>query len=274
MHSFLHYLNGKWTDSPTLSFFDLSVIRGFGVFDFLRTYDHKPFRLDDHIDRLFNSANQLGITVPKTKSQIKTIVFKGIKKNSLPDYNIRIVVTGGVSPDGISRSDSSTLAVLFAPAIDYPASYYTKGVAVITKRHERPFPSVKSLNYLTAVDVLAEAKKKNAVEVVYTDSHGHILEGTTSNFFAVIGGKLVTAKDDILHGITRKVVLEIAQKIKIPVIETELLYSQLDLFDEAFISASNKEVMPVVNIDGKKVGNGKVGKITANIIISYKSLVR
>ena len=271
----MHYLNDSWvtTEKATISVFDLSVIRGFGIFDFLRTYHKKPFKLSEHIDRLFNSAKQLGITVPKTKSQIEKIVHEGIKKNSYRECIARIVVTGGVSPDGISKNENSTFAVLFTEATDYPKSYYTQGVKIISREFERAFPHAKSLNYLTAVNVLSEAKKENAIEVLYLDRNRHILEGTTSNFFAVVGGKLITPKEGILRGITRAVVIELARKLKIPVIESDLLYSQIELFDEAFITASNKEVMPVVRIDGKKVGSGEVGTISRRLISEYRKEV-
>jgi len=271
----MHYLNDSWvtTEKATISVFDLSVIRGFGIFDFLRTYHKKPFKLSEHIDRLFNSAKQLGITVPKTKSQIEKIVLEGITKNSYRECIARIVVTGGVSPDGISKNENSTFAVLFTEATDYPKSYYTQGVKIISREFERSFPHAKSLNYLTAVNVLSEAKKENAIEVLYLDRNRHILEGTTSNFFAVVGGKLITPKEGILRGITRAVVIELARKLKIPVIESDLLYSQIELFDEAFITASNKEVMPVVRIDGKKVGSGEVGTISRRLISEYRKEV-
>ena len=275
MKNAAHYLNDSWvtTEKATISAFDLSVIRGFGIFDFLRTYHKKPFKLSEHVDRLFNSAKQLGITVPKTKSQIEKIVHEGIKKNSYRECIARIVVTGGVSPDGISKNENSTFAVLFTEATDYPKSYYTQGVKIISREFERAFPHAKSLNYLTAVNVLSEAKKENAIEVLYLDRNRHILEGTTSNFFAVVGGKLITPKEGILRGITRAVVIELARKLKIPVIESDLLYSQIELFDEAFITASNKEVMPVVKIDGTKVGSGEVGTISRRLISEYRKEV-
>ncbi|MBI4137577.1 aminotransferase class IV family protein [Candidatus Roizmanbacteria bacterium] len=269
----LHYVHDSWVEEPTISLFDLSVIRGFGIFDFLRTYHKKPFKLSEHVDRLFRSAKQLGITVPKTKSQIEKIVLAGIQKNNYKECIARIVVSGGVSPDGISKTDTSTFAVLFTEAKDYPLSYYTKGVKIISREFERSYPQAKSLNYLTAVNVLSEAKKEDAIEVLYLDHHRHILEGTTSNFFAVIGGKLITPKENILFGITRNVVVTLAQKLRIPLLETDLLYSQIPLFDEACITASNKEVMPVVKIDDQQVGNGKVGALTKKLITSYRKLL-
>lgn len=276
MSGVLHYVDDAWVvgKEARISLFDLSVIRGFGIFDFLRTYGKKPFKLSEHVDRLFNSAIQLGIIVPKTKSQTAEIVLEGIKKNPYKESIARIVVTGGVSPDGISKTENSTLAVLFTEAHDYPKSYYTQGVKIISREFERPFPHAKSLNYLTAVNALAEAKKENAIEVLYLNHKRHILEGTTSNFFAVIGGRLVTAKDNILYGITRAVVIDLAKKLKIPVIETDLLYSQIGLFDEAFLTASNKEVMPVVKIDSLHIRKGLVGPVTKELIKAYRTLLR
>lgn len=269
-----HFVDDAWVsaDDAKISLFDLSVIRGFGIFDFLRTYNRKPFMLPEHINRLFNSARLLGIVVPKTKTQIKKIVLEGIQNSSYKETIARIVVSGGVSSDGISRTDSSTFAVLFTEAKDYPEAFYTKGVTVISRQFERPFPHAKSLNYLAAVSMLAEAKKKNAVEVLYINHFGHILEGTTSNFFAVIGNKIVTPTAGILPGITRGVTMTLAKKLKIRVVESELLYSQIPLFDEAFITASNKEIMPVVAIDDMKVGNGKVGTVSRKLITAYSKL--
>jgi branched-chain amino acid aminotransferase len=266
----LHYLNNGWftSDKLTISVFDLSVIRGFGVFDFLRTYHNKPFKLDEHIDRLFRSAQELGISVPKTKEEIRKIIIEGLSKNSSAENNIRIVVTGGVSNDGITPGDPSFF-VIFTEAKKYPDSYYTKGVKVITYPHIRVFPGAKSLNYQTGIIALQKAKKENAVEAIFIGPKGEIFEGTTSNLFAVIDGKLVTPKKDILVGITRGIVLSIANNFKIPVVERDLYLKEIPTFQEAFITASNKEVMPVVEIDGEKVGIGNAGKITKRILSEY-----
>lgn len=272
---FFHYLNGRWVDSQNLkiSAFDLSLLRGFGVFDFLRTYNRKPFLLKDHLDRLFNSAKILGIKIPKIKKEIEKIVFEGIKKNPKAELNIRLLVTGGIGPDSVTPGQPS-LIVIFTEAVDYPKEYYQKGVKVITYPAERIFPKAKSLNYLAGIVALQKAKKQKAVEAIYIDKNGRILEGTTSNFFAVINNQLVTPKEEILFGITRKVVINLAKKLKIPVKEEDLYLSQIKNFSEAFLTASNKEIMPVVRVDNKMIGNGRVGEITKRLMKEFWKLIK
>lgn len=270
----LHYLNDQWVGEKdlTISVFDLSVIRGFGVFDFLRTYNNKPFKLDEHIDRLFRSAATLGITVPKTKSQIKRIIAEGLKKNSLPEKNIRIVVTGGVAGDGITPGRPSFF-VIFVKAVDYPEEFYRQGVKVITYQHLRPFPEAKSLNYQAGIVALQKAKKEKAVEALFVGPKGEIYEGTTSNFFAVIDGKIVTPKDNILFGITRNIVIDIAKKAGVEVVERSINISEIPDMSEAFITASNKEVMPVIKINLQTIGNGEVGKTAKQLSALYERLL-
>lgn len=267
----MHYLNGQWVESKDLnvSAFDLSVIRGYGVFDFLRTYDHKPFHLDPHIDRLFNSAKVLDIDIPATKKQIVDIVYAGIKKNDQPDFNIRIVVTGGgVDDDGMTPGKHS-LVVMFTKAHDYPKKYYTHGISVITYPHVRAFHEAKTLNYLSAIQAIKAARKASALEALYTDHNEHILEGTTSNFFAVKGGTIITPKDTILAGITRNVIFEIADELHVPVQKRAIPLAEIKSVQEAFVTASNKEVMPVVKIDGQAIGDGVVGTVTKKIVEEY-----
>lgn len=270
----IHYLNGNWVydEDLKISVFDLSVLRGFGVFDFLRTYHRRLFMLKDHLDRLFNSAKILGIKVPKTKREIEKMVFEGIKKNRGRDFNIRIIVTGGVGPNSVTPGNSS-LIVMFTQAIDYPKEYYVKGVKVITYKTKRTFPKAKSLNYLTGITVLQKAKKEKAIEAIYI-AEGKIYEGTTSNFFAVINSKLVTPKRDILLGITREIVLNLAKRLKIKVVERGLKLSEIKNFQEAFITASNKEIMPVTKIDDYIVGNGRVGEISKLLMREFGKITR
>jgi branched-chain amino acid aminotransferase len=271
----VHYLDGKWVESADLkiSAFDLSVLRGYGIFDFLRTYHHVPFRLKEHIDRFYNSAHILGLEVPMERSKLEAVIAEGIEKNKdvFPDFNIRIVATGGVGPDSTTPGTPSII-VIYSKAIEYPDDYYTQGVKIITHQYLRNLPDAKTLNYLVGIQMLQKAKEQKAVEVVYVFD-GNMYEGTTSNFYVVKNGTIYTSKSDILVGVTRKVVFELAASLSLPVVETEVPFNELETWDEAFITASNKEVMPVVTIDDKQVGNGKVGPITQKLVKVYKEAV-
>lgn len=229
--------------------------------------------LDDHLNRLFNSAKNIGIKPPKTKKEIKEIILSGIEKNPGGELNIRILITGGVGPDSITPGRPS-LIVIFTPAINFPKEYYQKGVKVITFPAGRVYSVVKSLNYLTGVIALKKAKKEGAVEAIYVNDYGQILEGTTSNFFAVIDNQLITPKKEILFGITRKVVINLAKNLKIPVKEENIFLSQIKNFSEAFITASNKEIMPVIKIDKNLIAGGQVGIITKKLMFDFHRLVK
>ena len=271
----VHYLDEKWVKDNDLkiSGFDISVLRGFGIFDFLRTYNQQPFMCKEHVDRLFRSSKILDIKLPFTKGEITQTILEGIKKNKkeCEDFNIRIVVTGGVGVDSVTPGKPSTI-VIFSEVQDYPQSYYEKGVKVITSLEKRTLAQAKSLNYLMGVILLQKAKKEKAVEVIYLNEKGKIFEGTTSNFFVVVNKTLITPKDGILVGVTRQVIFKIAKKLGIKIVEKDLTMKDISKFREAFLTASNKEVMPVVQIDKRRIGTGKVGAITKQIMEDFKAL--
>ncbi|MBI4226563.1 aminotransferase class IV [Candidatus Roizmanbacteria bacterium] len=271
-----HFLNDQWVTSDDLkiSIFDLSVVRGFGCFDFLRTYNNKPFRLKDHIDRFFTSAKLLGLTVPKTKKEIEKIIIAGLNKNGVYEKNIKIILTGGRTEDGITPDGKQELIVIFTQVVEYPKEYYEKGVKLTTIKAERTIPEAKSLDYTAAVLAMMTAKKLGAEEALYIDEKDRIYEATRCNFFAVIDKKIITPKKGILMGITRKIVIELARKLKISFSERDIYLKEISSFEEAFITASNKQIMPVRLIDKDKVGNGKVGEITKRLIVAFSQLTQ
>ncbi len=273
----VHYLNGAWvpTEELQISVFDLSVLRGFGIFDFLRTYNHKPFKLREHIDRLCSSAKYTGITIPLPKTTLLKIVNEGIEKNkdAYDDFNIRIIVTGGVGVDSLTPGKPSVIA-LFTKAIQYSNEHYTKGVKVITVKMVRTIPEAKTLNYFMAIIALQKARKEKAIEAIYIDSDGKLYEGTTSNIFFIKNKTLTTPKTNILPGITRKIVIDLAKKLEMKVEERNVFLGELTSFQEAFISASNKEIMPVVQVDRRAIGEGIVGEKTTRLIKAYRTLLR
>lgn len=268
----MHFLNGKWVADADLKIpaTDLSVIRGFGIFDFLRTYNKIPFRIDDHISRLFLSAKILGITIPKTKEEIKKIVEKGLRINDLPEVTIKMLVTGGNSPDGISPGDALFI-VIFGPLPVYPVANYTKGVKILSFPYLRFLPEVKSFNYLPAVYTMQKATKQKAVEVLYIDDKQIVRECTRSNIFFVKGNTLITPTErSILKGVTRKVVLELAAKKRIAVVERDVKVKELPGFDECFITGSTIEILPTVKIDAMRVGSGRVGPVTKTMMDYFR----
>ena len=274
----VHYLNGQWLPKADLkiSAFDISVLRGFGVFDFLRTYNQIPFRLQDHINRLHNSARALSMTVPVTDEELSSIINEGISRNSTqtPEFNIRIVVTGGISEDSISVGKGS-LIVIFAPGHDYPEEFYTKGIKVATFKVMRQIPNAKSLDYMAGIGRLAKARKDGAIELIHVGPQGNLYEGMTSNFFAIIDNKLITAREGILEGITKKIILEeLAPQLNITVQERFPTIPEIPSFTECFITASNKEIMPVTFIDDQQIGDGTVGPLTKQLIAEFRKITR
>jgi len=256
----IYYVDGKFVneDEAFISAKDMSILRGYGVFDFLRTYSGKPFHLEDHIIRLENSAALVGVHIPCPRDEIADIVMQTLSRNNHEESNIRLVVTGGVSPDSVTPQDTSKLIVMVTDLQPLPSEWYTEGAKIITTDVERYIPGAKSTSYMQAVLALKNAHAQNAAEAVYIDRENRVLEGTTTNFFLFAGDKLVTAGNDILPGITRKVLLDIL-KDEFEIEIRDIDRSELEKADEAFISASNKEVVPVVRINDMTVGNGKIG---------------
>ncbi len=268
------YVNGNFTslDEASLPVLDLTILRGYGVFDFLRTYGGKPFKLHEHLLRLEKSAKFIWLNMPASLAEIETIVLETLRRSALAEANIRIVVTGGISPDGITTPEESGLIVLVTPVRRYPALYYEQGVKAITVNVERYIPGAKTINYIPAIIAQKQAQAANAVEALYVDRQNNILEGTTTNFFVFQQNQLITPKDGILPGLTRDVIVNLAQA-DFEVLERPLSFVDLSTADEAFISASNKEVMPIIKVNDIQIGSGSPGPNTRLIMDNFKAYV-
>lgn len=255
-----YYIDGKFVkeDDAVISVKDISVLRGYGVFDFMRTYGGKPFYIEDHIQRLENSADLVGIHLPCSKSEITDIVMQTLAKNNHAESNIRLVVSGGISPDSITPMGNSKLMVMVTELHPSPAEWYTKGVKIITSDIQRYMPGAKSTTYLQAIVVLKKAREQGAMESIYVDQNNRLLEGTVTNFFMFAGDKLVTARGGILPGITRQVLLDVL-KDEFEIQIRDIDKSEIASATEAFISGSTREVVPVVKINDTPVGNGEIG---------------
>lgn len=254
-------------DEAKISVTDLSVIRGFGVFDFLRTYNGVPFHLHGHIARLENSARLIGLSLPCDTKKIESLVNEGLARSKHSEKSIRIVVTGGLSGDGITPGNAPQLLLMITGVKPLPASCYESGEKLITCHVERFMPGAKSINYIPAILSMRDARDRGAIEAIYIDRNGNLLEGTTSNLFAVRQNRLLTPPcQRILPGITRKVVLELANANKVEVVQRAIHKDEISLFDEVFITSSVKEVLPIIRIDAQQIGSGEVGPISRKLM--------
>jgi branched-chain amino acid aminotransferase len=271
MAKLICYVNGNFTplEAAYLPVQDLAILRGYGVFDFLRTYNGKPFKLPEHLTRLARSASLIHLDLPKSLEEIERIVLETLARNTLPEANIRVVVTGGVSLDSVTPAEQPSLIVLITPLHEYPAEYYEQGVRVITVEMDRYIPWAKTINYIPAIIALKQARSAGAIEALYVNPQKQILEGTTSNFFVFQGTQLITPKDNILPGVTRDVVLELAQG-RFEIVQRPLTFADLAQAEEAFLTASNKEIMPVHHVDDVQIGPGKPGSHTRWLMACFR----
>jgi len=270
----IYYINGEFIDDEDarISAKDIIVLRGFGVFDFLVTYNKRPFYLKEHVKRLENSAKEIGLKLLHTTEEICKIVQETIDRNPHHDEsNVRMVYTGGVSPDGVTPQGNGVLMVMVTPKLRLPDWWYTDGASIITVDIERFIPTAKSTNYLSAVSALQKAHKTGAVEAVYVDRNQRVLEGTTTNIFGIKGTTIITPPDSILPGITRGIILKlIPEDLKLEMRHMELV-GLLEM-DEIFISASNKEIVPVIKVNDITIASGRPGEKTKQIMAFFKAV--
>jgi branched-chain amino acid aminotransferase len=253
---------------------DLGVLRGYGVFDVMKTVNGKIFLFGEHFKRLSDSADYLGVELPVKKTEIETIIKKLISKNKINQASIRIALTGGRSADAMRfDSQTPTFYILVSEFKPLKKELFKNGIKLATVNRGRDMAEIKTTNYIAAVKNINERQKKEKFfEILYV-SNGIVLEASTSNFFAFIGGKLIAPKDNILKGITRNLVIKLAKK-EFEVEERELKIDELNLATEAFITATNKDTVPVVQIDDKKIGDGKPGKNTKRLMEIFEEFVK
>lgn len=251
----VYFIDGEYVsaDTATLPVTDLAIVRGYGVFDFFRTYGGKPIQLERNVARLRNSARLIELDVPWTDAEITNIILQTIERNNFPEANVRVIVTGGDSPNFITPDEKPRLLVYVEPLTPLPEAWYTDGVKVITVQEERYKPGSKSLAYISAIIAQKRAREADAIEALYLDRDNNVREGTTTNIFAFYNDTVITPEEQILPGVTRGRVLEILRE-RYTVEERPLPYDELLRADEVVITAANKQVVPVIQIDEHKFG--------------------
>lgn len=269
----MFFIDGSYVNQSDakISVLDLGLLRGYGVFDYLRTYSKKPFHLIEHLLRLQYSAKQLNLQLPYSLEEISAIIYRLLDMNEFEEASIKIVVTGGISSDQFTPQEVGSLFVFAYPLSVYPKEYFTQGITAVTTTQMRSLAQCKTTQYTPGILAIQQGKNIQAKEALYINADKEILEATTSNFFGVKEGQLFTCLSDaVLAGITREIVLKLV-KDRYSVVAEPIRLDQLDTLDEAFITASNKEIMPVVQIDDQIIGNGQVGKITQEIMQLFRS---
>jgi branched-chain amino acid aminotransferase len=266
-----------------LSVFDHGLLYGDGVFEGLRAYAGKVFRLDAHVDRLFASARAICLEIPLSKAAVAKAVTDTLAANGLADGYVRLVVTRGAGSLGLDPNKTShPQVIVIADTISlYPREFYDQGLRIVTAATQRTqsaalSPRIKSLNYLNNIMAKLEGLQAGCVEALMLNHKGEVAECTGDNIFVVRSGRLLTPPPDagILEGITRNAVMELAVAAGIECREATLVRHDLYTADECFLTGTAAEVIPVVEIDGRKIGAGVPGPVTGRLTRDFHALVR
>lgn len=276
------YLNGKFVtrSEAKLSVYDHGLLYGDGVFEGIRVYGRKVFKLKEHIDRLYRSAKAIMLEIPVDKSEMSEIILGTLRENNPKDGYVRVLVTRGEGDLGLDpRKCSHPSIVVIADKIQlYPDEVYKNGIEIVTVVTQRNLPGaldprIKSLNYLNNIMAKIEATNAGMTEAIMLTGKGYVVECSGDNIFIVAKNTLITppASAGALDGITRNVVMEIAHGVY----ETcEKLFALYDLYnaEECFLTGTAAEIVPVVKVDGRTVGNGKPGSVTSFLIEKFREL--
>ena len=239
---------------------DLAIQRGYGIFDFCRTSDNVPVHLEDHVDRFFQSADYMHLQLRLSQFEIISIIQELIKKNSIPQSGIRMLLTGGYSPDGYEIIQPN-LIILQQPLVLRSTSHFDTGIKVITHEYVREFPGAKTINYSMGIWLQQKIKARDAFDVLY-HQNGVVSEFPRSNFFIVTkDGTVATPSKNILKGITRKKILELASR-DLRIEERTVTLEDIRTAKESFMSSTTKRILPIVQVDDIVIGNGRRGTVT------------
>jgi branched-chain amino acid aminotransferase len=279
------YVNGKYRDEAeaVISVFDHGLLYGDGIFEGIRAYNGRVFKLKEHIDRLFYSAKAILLKIPLSHAEVSAAVLDTCRQNDVRDGYIRLVVTRGVGTLGLNpnRCKDPSVIIIAGKIQLYPPELYQKGMEIITvptvrNLHSALNPAIKSLNYLNNILAKIEANNAGCEEAIMLNSEGFVAECTGDNVFVVKEKYVLTPPltAGALYGITRKVVLELASELGYKTAETNL--TRYDLFnaEECFLTGTGAELVPVVRIDGRFIGEGKPGPVTERLVEQYRALTK
>lgn len=279
------YINGKFysKEEAVVSVFDHGLLYGDGVFEGLRVYEGKVFRIEQHLKRLYDSAKAILLEIPMPIEAMTEAVMETVEKNGLANCYIRLVITRGAGTLGLGpeRTSNPQVIIIVDKIALYPEEFYQNGLEIVTASTIRNHPGalsprIKSLNYLNNIMAKCEASKAGCLEALMLNHKGEVSECTADNIFIVKNGKLMTPPTDagILEGVTREAVLEIAVEAGVPTEEKTLTRHDVYVADECFMTGTAAEVIAVVRIDGRPIGDGRPGPITVKLQELFHKLAR
>jgi branched-chain amino acid aminotransferase len=279
------YIDGKFYSEADakVSVFDHGLLYGDGIFEGIRFYNGRVFRLQEHLDRLWDSARSICLEIPMSMREMEEALLDTIRENDLREGYIRLVVTRGVGNLGLNPTQCKrpSVIIITAQIALYSESVYKNGLTVVTcaTRRTNPAslnPAVKSLNYLNNVMARIEANLASADEALMLNDDGYVAECTADNVFIIKHGQIFTPpiSAGALRGITRSVIFEIAAELGIKIHETNITRHDVFIADECFLTGTAAETIPVIKVDGREIGNGKPGPITTRTIARFRELTR
>jgi branched-chain amino acid aminotransferase len=281
------YLNGELVkkEAAKISVFDHGLLYGDGIFEGIRAYNNRIFRLKEHLERLWSSAKAINLTIPITQKEMEKAVIKTLLENKLSDAYIRLIITRGCGDLGLdpNKCSSSASIIIIADNIClYSKELYEKGMEIVTVSTRRIMqdslsPNIKSLNYLNNILAKMQANKSGAMEALMLNSQGYVAECTVDNIFIVKNGILLTphSSEGALMGITRDAIIELAKnKLKIPVKQEHISLYDVYTADECFLTGTAAEVIPIVVVDSRRIADAKPGEVTLKLIKEFKNLTR
>ncbi len=279
------YIDGKFFDEADakVSVFDHGLLYGDGVFEGIRFYHGRVFRMEEHMERLWDSARSICLEIPLSHPEMDEALLETIRRNNLRDGYVRLVVTRGIGNLGLNpvHCKQSSVIIIVSTIALYPEEVYHRGLSIVTVPTRRMGPAtlnpaIKSLNYLNNVLARIEANLANADEALMLNDAGNVAECTADNVFIVKRGQIMTPPitAGALRGITRSVVFDIAAEFGIKISEPEITRHDVYIADEAFLTGTAAEIIPMIKADGRVVGTGKPGPITMRMIARFRELTR
>jgi len=277
----LIYVNGQFVekDKAVISIYDHGFLYGDGVFEGIRVYEGNVYKLKEHIERLYDSAHSIMLVIPHTKEELQQIIIETVRKNNLHSAYIRVVVSRGKGDLGLDprNCEEPTVIVIAEPLAIYAKELYEKGlkVASVVNRRSSPDvlnPQIKSLNYLNNILVKLSSVQANADEALILNNQGYVTEGSADNIFIIKNGRIKTPPVYLgaLEGITRNAIIDIAKQLDMEIEETPFTLHDVYIADEVFLTGTAAEVIPVVKVDERKIGNGEPGEVTKKLLKSFR----